>query len=224
MTADAPTNSTTLSRLNLVADWLLDLVFPPTCAHCGRVDAHFCAHCRAELARYPLQDARQAVVGLDRMYTTGKHQGALASAVRAFKYEGATDLSHLLAERLITAVRTQIWRVDVVVPVPLHADRLLERGYNQAALLGDQVARSLGFRFEPGLLRRIRSTSQQARLSGSERLENVSGAFDASPATQDKAILLIDDVVTTGSTLSECARALRARNAAALYGIAISHA
>ena len=70
------------------------------------------------------------------MCATGRQHGMLASAVKAFKYEGATDLCDLLAERMFVALRERGWRCDAVAPVPLHADRLLERGYNQSALLG----------------------------------------------------------------------------------------
>lgn len=224
----AAANASIFNRLEYaaanVADRLVDLVFPPTCANCSRVDALFCAACGAELESHPLEISHHMVDGLDRLCTTGGHQGVLASAVRAFKYEGATDLSDLLAERLIRAHGEQSWRFDAVVPVPLHADRLLERGYNQAALLGERVAQTLRIRFEPGLLGRIRSTGQQARLSGSERQQNVVGAFEADAAVQGMSVLLIDDVVTTGATLSECSAALRARHAQAVHGIALSHA
>ena len=228
MTLNAAWYSANIRRLELAAlkttERLVDLVFPPTCANCGRVDARFCAICRRALARYPHEISHQAVDHLDRLSATGKQQGLLANAVKAFKYEDATNLCDILAERLVLTLREQDWRIDAVSPVPLHADRLLERGYNQAALLGEQLAQTLGIRFEPGLLRRIRSTSQQAQLSSSERLRNVVGAFQADPAVRGLSVLLVDDVVTTGATLSECAAALRARDAADVYGIAVSHA
>lgn len=228
MSLQAVTKHSTFDRLGLwavkAADWLQDLVFPPICGHCGRVDARFCRLCRDELARHPHEISHHAVDELDGVCATGAQQAVLASAVRPFKYEGATDLRDLLAERLTWAVYEQGWSLDAVVPVPLHADRLLERGYNQAALLGERLAQTLGIRFEPGLLGRIRNTDQQARLSGSERQQNVAGAFAADPAAQGLSVLLVDDVVTTGATLSECAAALRARNAEAVYAIAISHA
>ena len=212
-------------RLGLQAlAWLVDLVFPPTCANCSRVDARFCAACRAQLARHPLKMSQHRADRLDGLCSTGGHQDVLASAVRALKYQGATDLSGLLAQRLILALSAQNWRIDAAIPVPLHADRLLKRGYNQAELLGERAAQAHGIRLDPGLLRRTRNTSQQARLSGEERLQNVSGAFEASPAAQGLSILLIDDVVTTGATLIECAAALRARKATAVYGVAICHA
>ena len=228
MALDTAVNSTQSGGLGRAAlkatDWLVDLVFPPVCANCGRVDAGFCAACRAELARCPVEIAHFTIGGLDGVCATGKQQGVLGEALKAFKYESAIDLQELLADRLIAALREQAGQLDVVIPVPLHADRLLERGYNQSALLGERLARSLGIRHVPGLLRRIRSTSQQARLSGSERHRNVAGAFAADRSVRDSSVLVIDDVVTTGATLGQCAAALRARDAAAVYAIAVSHA
>ena len=227
MTPDAASNPSIGSSLGLAAvkatDWLIDLFFPPVCGHCGRVDARFCARCRAELARQPLEIAHRSLLLLDGLCSTGLHQGLLASAVQAFKYEGANDLCDLLAERLVQALGVQRWAFDAVLPVPLHTDRLLERGYNQSALLAERLAPALGVDYEPGWLGRIRNTGQQARLAGRDRLRNVAGAFEADPAVKDLSVLLIDDVVTTGATLNECAAALRARQVKAVFAIAVSH-
>ncbi len=227
MTPDAASNPSIFSDLELAAekatDWLTDLVFPPVCGNCGRVDARFCAACRAELARHPLEIAHRSMMPLDVLFSTGEHKGVLASAVQAFKYEDAKDLCDILAERLVQALGAQDWKFDTVLPVPLYADRLLERGYNQSALLAKRLAQTLEVKVETAWLRRIRNTGQQARLAGSERLQNVAGAFEADPAVKDLSILLVDDVVTTGATLRECAAALRKRNAAAVFGIAVSH-
>ena len=228
MAINAAADSTRLNGLGLAAvratTWLVDLVFPPVCANCGRVDAGFCSVCRGELASCPVELSHYSLDGLDGICATGKQQGVLGEAVKAFKFESATDLRDLLAERLRAALREQTWQLDAVVPVPLHADRLLERAYNQSALLGERLAPALGVHYAPELLGRVRSTSQQARLSSSERHRNVAGAFAADRAVRDLSLLLIDDVVTTGATLGECAAALRARHAARVYAIALSHA
>ena len=228
MILDTVWDAARLSGLELAAikaaDWLTDLVFPPTCGNCGRVDARFCADCRVELEGQPLEIDRRPVENINGICATASHSGLIANAVRAFKYEGACDLRDILAERMVLALGEQGWCFDAVVPVPLHADRLLDRGYNQSALLGERLAQLLGLRYEPGLLRRIRSTDQQAQLTGSARQQNVAGAFAAAPAVNGLSVLLVDDVVTTGATLSESAAALRAQNARAVYGIALSHA
>ena len=97
-----------------------------------------------------------------------------------------------------------------MVPVPLHYARLVERGFNPAALLGRELCRRAGARFSPELLQRQRVTAQQSRLPARERRANVAGAFHAESAVRGSNIVLIDDVVTTGSTLLACCRALYA--------------
>ena len=215
-------------RLTRVADWLLDLVFPPTCANCGRVDFRFCADCLGDLEATPFALASPRSEDLhktlDETLATGKHSGVLRMAVRAFKYQGARELSEPLAERLLQALRGLDWNIDAVVPVPLSANREAERGYNQSALLSQHVVLETGIALRADFLRRIRDTDHQARLSEPERRENVRNAFEAKADVRSQRILLIDDVITTGSTIRECALALRRRGAEAVYGMAVSHA
>ena len=203
---------------------LQDLIFPPACGNCGRVDFRFCAGCRHELDLLPFEDHSDELEELDAVFATGKHRHILRNAVRAFKYDDVTELAEPLAARLVKALRGLQWNVDVIVPVPLFADREAERGYNQAALLGQHLSTVTGLIYSADSLKRVRETSQQALLTQKERRSNVRGAFEASEAAKGLAVLLVDDVVTTGSTLSECAIALKEKEAGAVYGIAVSHA
>ena len=210
-------------RTTEAARWLLDFVFPPRCGHCGKVDYHFCDACLQALSQAPLLVARRRNDCLDVLCATGRHEGALRNALRAFKYDGATALAEPLASRLTATLRQRAWTIDRIMPVPLHAERLWERGYNQSQLLSQQVARDLGMVCSTDCLWRVRRTLQQAKLSPAERQQNVRDAFEASDDARGLSILLIDDVVTTGATLSACAAALKAKGAGAVYGIAVSH-
>lgn len=204
--------------------WLKDLVFPPVCGNCGRVDFRFCSGCQRELERYPFTEYFKTVDALDDLSATGVHRKVLQNAVQAFKYEGARELAAPLAARLVAALRDLQWNIDVIVPVPLFADREAERGYNQAALLGQHLSAMMGVVYGADSLKRVRETSQQALLTQEERQLNVQDAFEASEAVKGLAVMLVDDVVTTGSTLRECALALKEKEAGAVYGIAVSHA
>lgn len=216
-----------LSRLEGSAEsawhWLQDLIFPPACGNCGRVDYGFCAPCWRQLERLPVTAYSITVNALDDLFATGAHRHVLRNAVQAFKYDGARELAAALAARLVAALRDLDWRIDAIAPVPLFADREAERGYNQAALLAQQVADAMGILYWADSLMRIRETSQQALLSQAERKQNVRGAFVARADAKGLSVLLIDDVVTTGSTLGECAIALKEQGARAVYGIAVSH-
>lgn len=161
---------------------------------------------------------------LDDLCATGGHHGVLQNAVHALKYNGAQELAMPLSDRLFEALRLLNLPIDALVPVPLFADRLTERGYNQSELLCRNLALKTGIEARPTLLKRIRETSQQALLSEVDRRKNVRDAFAASADAMGLSILIVDDVATSGSTLRECAKALRNQGAELIYGIAVSHA
>ena len=148
--------------------------------------------------------------------------------IRDFKFAKATWLCDDLTDLLESAVRAKLpaAEVDVVVPVPLHPSRLHERGYNQSALLAEALAKRLNRRVDGTSLIRTRDTAHQARLSGDERRNNLKGAF-AVPNAQfirGRTVLLIDDVMTTGATLSHCARALLDAGAARVWCATVARA
>lgn len=210
------------SRLQFAAEWLTDLVFPPLCWCCGRVDVRSCVECLRALQAAPLQMTARRADKLDMESATGPHDGVLKSAVHALKYEGYKELADPLAERLNNALRWLDWSFDIILPIPLHSERLRERGYNQAELLADIVAAELSLSCATDCVARVRNTEQQAQLSGAERRSNVKGAFEVVTDVAGLRILLVDDVVTSGETLNECASELRKHGAAAVYGIAVS--
>lgn len=140
--------------------------------------------------------------------------GALANAIHRFKYVPRADLARPLGDLLVRGVPDAVARPpDLVVPVPLHPARLVERGFNQAALLARPVARRLGARLGPRLLERVRDTPRQAQLDRVRRATNLVGAFRVRGDVAGRHVLLVDDVRTTGATLTECARALRSAGA-----------
>ena len=144
--------------------------------------------------------------------------GTLASVIRRHKYAFDQSLGRALAEYLGHNLPLAAQDYDVVVPVPLHRRRLLERGFNQAALLAAEVARRLDRPLDVRSLRRVRATAAQTARDLEERRRNVRGAFAVSNAAKIHAlrVLLVDDVMTTGATVDECARALLRAGAASV--------
>jgi ComF family protein len=199
----------------------LDLLFPPLCVNCERVGSFLCSHCLATVSPAP----ERTVAGLDGVQVRADFEGAIRTAVHAFKYEGQTRLAEPLGALLNETLCCTHWPVDVVSAVPLHASRLRERGYNQAVLLAQVVARTRSWVFAPDALRRVRETASQVNLNAQERRANVEAAFFAEPAVFcGRQVLVIDDVLTTGATLSACADALRAAGATHVYGATLAGA
>lgn len=211
--------------VGLVASYLLDLLFPPRCAGCGRVDTPWCDQCQARLDAVPLDTARRRPPPpLKAIVTTGIHTGYLQSLVQALKYDNAHTLAKPLAARLSRRISPGKVRFDTVAAVPLHVQRFKERGYNQSELLAQQVAELLGKQDFSGYLHRDFYTRPQVGLNRTARLANVADAFRADPVFSGRRVLLIDDVFTTGATMSACAQAIMEGGAQAVYGLTVTAA
>jgi ComF family protein len=224
--------------LRAVARSLIELVYPPRCAACGAgVEAEpFCAVCAEAIEPVPpgcrrcgLPDAgdpcdgcRTTPPAFDAVQAGGLHGGPLADAVHALKYGNRPALARPLGAWL--AARVVLPTGGVVVSVPLGRRRLIERGYDQAALLADALARAGKARRRRGLLRRTRETPPQVGRSRVERAANVSGAFSADRAIAGQDVVLVDDVVTTGATAGAAAQALRSAGARSVVVIALARA
>jgi ComF family protein len=216
--------------VGMVSHWLRSipaLLFPDRCGACEALcDGPFCAPCADTLmpvgAGCPLcgEPADEALLPALRPrrcprcraspppyerarapYLLG---GALADAIHRFKYEGREELARPLSS-LFAGCEPP--RSDVVVPIPLHASRLRQRGYDQAALLARQAARWWRLPLRP-LLVRVRATPHQVGQDRRRREENVRGAFRAAGIVAGLRVCLLDDVLTTGATAAEAARAV----------------
>jgi ComF family protein len=148
--------------------------------------------------------------------------------VQKFKYGRKVSLGKPLGRLMASGCGGFIEQTgaDLIVPVPLHLKRLRWRGFNQSLLLARQVGRACGTRVDPFLLARRRETPPQTQLSEEERRKNMRGAFAVTSggSVQDRTILLIDDVYTSGATVNECSRALRRAGAKAVYVLTLARA
>jgi ComF family protein len=141
------------------------------------------------------------------------------------KYRRDLGLADALAPLLAGFVEQLSWKPHLIVPVPLGGGRIRQRGYNQAALIAQPLALALSIRYVPHDLTRTRETLSQVGLTRSERIQNVKDAFVAnSRHVRDRDVLLVDDVATTGATLSACARALRLAGARGVRAVTVARA
>jgi ComF family protein len=221
---------------------LLQLLYPSLCAVCARPvppgQPLFCADCEAVLTADPhlicprcaapvgphvplgsgCTGCRGTTLHFEQVIRLGPYEGVLREVVLRLKHAPGALLAELLGERWAVwgAARLGTVQADVVIPVPLHWLRRFRRGYNQSEALARALAPGLGLPCRPGWLRRVRNTPHQTGQSLASRRRNVQDAFRARPraSLRGKTVLLIDDVLTTGSTCNEAAKALRTAGAA----------
>ena len=195
-------------------------VAAPQCPTCGQTIAASeggCLHCHLRRPAY------------DRARALGAYEGVLRAAIHQFKYRDRPQLAAPLGSRLAAFARQSApdlngLRFDALLPVPIHTIRRRQRGYNQSERLARVVAGELGLPLLTDALVRIRATRPQVGLTGEARRTNLSGAFAVRrpEAVLGKTLLLIDDVVTTGSSLYECTIVLKACGAKAVYALTLA--
>lgn len=215
--------------LSKLARSALDLVFPIHCAGCGReggilcegcidglepVGSPRCSACSAPgvdgVCRWCLQHPR----GFESLRSPYRFDGPVRDAIHALKYRGVRAAAETLGRMMADFLEANPVPADVLVPVPLHSRRLRSRGYNQSALLARAIGKRTTLPVDEHHLVRTRNSRPQVDVSSrEERRANVAGNFACDSDASGLAVLLIDDVATTGSTLSECAYVLNGTGA-----------
>ena len=241
------------SQVYTLIDRCAGWVLPPRCVLCrrpGQPPAYdLCADCEAEIPLVPdpcrrCGLPRDAAAGnsadgcarcrvLDLPYSRcvapWAYEFPVTQLVQALKYQGALAHARVFGTRMAMHALDEAngpWRATaLLVPMPLHTSRLVERGFNQSHEIARVVSRLLDLPLAAAGLRRIRSTAPQVGLSRRERAGNLSGAFAADPGlVAGRHVVLLDDVVTTGSTVIEAASTLRAAGAASIAVWAVARA
>jgi len=185
-----------------------------------------CENCYAQILLTDFSFFRLAGV-LDGVIYGSVFEGILREAVHVFKYEGARELAWPLSRLLVQRFKQSglDFGQAILAPVPLSNRKELERGFNQAGLLAEAVGKELNLEVLTGVLVKTKDTVSQTELKAEERKKNVKGSFDfigEERLIKGKTILLVDDVMTTGSTLNECARVLKEAGAKAVWGMVLA--
>ena len=227
--------ATAISRL---AGGALNLLLPIRCAVCDADGRYLCSDCEPKLPRLerpyctlcadrgkePLCDWCAAtppkISGIRAPYL---FEGAVREMVHDLKYRNVRAAAPVLAGLLAAYLDKNSLPADVLVPVPLHRRAERERGYNQSELLARETSKLTGLPLVNRTLRRTRNTPPQVSMESPEgRRRNMDGAFRCDEDLRGPAVLLVDDVVTTGSTMSACADALKSAGAASVWGLALA--
>jgi len=212
---------------------ILDLMLPPACAACGSAGALLCSACLR--GARPASDPAYRFVAPDPAIAIGQDlslalaafafEGPIRRALARLKYEGASRLAGPLAKAATPPLNVLLEITGAVpfVPVPVHRERLRERGYNQAELIARAMGATVGL---PVIdrIERVRPTTKQHRLDRAARLANLRAAFSVrvAPTSMPAAVIVVDDIVTTTATLEACASVLRSAGVCEVYGFAVA--
>lgn len=230
---------------------LVSLLYPPTCEGCGAAigfDAYLCARCAGRAPRikppfcarcsepfhgaitevFTCVNCAHRTLHFEAAVAAYRSRGLVRVLIHRFKYSKQYHLRHPVADWLIAAMddpRLRDRRFDRVVPVPLHPARTRERTFNQAELIAELFSAHFKLPLAPAL-ERVRYTTTQTAFDRAERMENLRDAFRLRKNADVRGcrVLLIDDILTTGSTLSECARVLKAGGALSVHAATAARA
>ena len=213
-------------------DRLFDVLLPPHCPGCGVEGAAPCARCRVQIGRrlgepasVPLGLPAAMPAGLVQLEWCSAFTGPARASIHALKYDGERRLASALGELMARRWQAVAIGGNVLVPVPVHAARRRERGFDQAELLARVVGEALNLPVVPAVRRASRTVAQHG-LGRSARAGNVGRAFAAAerhlPAVRGRWVVLIDDVVTTGATLSACAAVLHEAGVTTVSGLTLA--
>lgn len=223
-----------------IEEALLDLLFPPHCVGCHRPGTWLCPECREKIefitepvcprcGRPVTQPGRLCPIcrrmnpPIDGIRSAAYFEGVLREGIHHFKYRGIRALARPLGQ--LMSERWSFYHIpgEVLIPVPLHPSRLAERGYNQAMLLARELGATLDLPVETGSLVRVRATASQVTLDAAARRENVRDAFRClDDQVAGRQVVLVDDVCTTGATLSACSIALQEAGADSVWAYTLA--
>lgn len=216
-------------------DWL----YPPQCGGCSKAGKRWCNDCinSVQLIMPPVcpicgkkqrtekvcEDCAASSHAYTAIRSWAVYHGPLRHAIQRLKYRRDIAMGEILARPLVGFLGNLGWPVDLIAPVPASLARLRERGYNQVSLLARPLGLGLELTYRPHALLKVRDTRSQVGLSVRERQENVRGVFRADRRlVKDRTVLVVDDVTTTGSTLEECAQALKRAGAYQVFGLTLA--
>ena len=211
--------------MNATADRLLDLLYPPKCAFCRKLVQNrrmLCTDCEATLPFIDSEMQRQSISHLAVCLSPLYYTGAVRQSLHRYKFSGAAAYYRIYAELMAACLQQQALQIDLITWVPLSRKRLRKRGYDQAKLLAGEISRLTGIPCEQTLEKTRHNPAQSGTAGAEERKKNVQGVYRTVTSFAGEHVLLVDDIVTTGATMSEAAEMLLNAGAGEVSGLTLA--
>lgn len=196
-------------------EFVLDFLFPPACCVCGKVDKNWlCPNCEKRVERLEksclidIEDKKY-----EKLLYIFKYESLIRKLILGYKFSNKAYLNIFFANMIVKNDKNYklLKQYDMIIPVPMHKKKMQKRGYNQTELISEKIAKSLEIPNRPDILQKIVNTTTQSKLGGKARQTNIQHAFfiQKDIEVEDKKIILLDDIYTTGATSEECSRVLK---------------
>jgi ComF family protein len=212
--------------IHKILEKLSEILFPEQCIGCRKEGEVFCKKCR--LRSKASHRGKTSLPFVSKVFSWGLYRDkVLREVLRRFKYHGTYGLSHPLSEMLHELIKPHISSSTeniLLLPIPMTLQKKRIRGYNQAELMAQSLAKKISIPHSSKILLKIKNTPSQTELEGFERILNIKDSFAVSKPEEvkNKKILLVDDISTTGATLSEAARVLKEAGAREVMGLVVA--
>lgn len=198
---------------------IIEFIYPNVCGFCNKIISkeYTCKNCQEKL-KYIYESENQFVSvssSFDMLICAYKYKGIVRTKILQYKFKNKKYLYCSLSERLLKLLMKYINEIDFIIPVPIHCIRSFKRGYNQSELIADFISEKTNIKLLNNVIKKVKNTKPQSLLSASKRKNNIYNAYKVknSKLIDNKTILLIDDIYTTGATVNECAKVLKENGA-----------
>lgn len=204
----------------MVKGTILDLIYPPKCGICGKICQEFlCTKCGILLEKqavFGIEDTRNQEQNFDELLYVFRYEGLVRQNILKYKFKESSYLYKMFVNFMLKNQKffENIKKYDTIVPVPISKKRFLERGYNQSYLIAREIAKKTGIKCENKIIKKTKNIIEQSKLNKEDREKNIIDVYETENIHKilDKKVLLLDDIITTGSTANECARMLLTSN------------
>lgn len=199
-----------------LVSFLLNLIYPPTCGICGKLNPNYLCHkCEKQLeiqAKFAIEENQNSDYYFQEHLYIFEYQGMIRKVILNYKFKDQSYLYKTIVNFLLKNEKffEILKSYDTMIPVPISQKRRKERGYNQSELIAKEIAKRVGIHYNNQCLFKTKNIIEQSKLNKEERQKNIQGVYELhnEKLLQHKKILLLDDIYTTGSTVNECSRIL----------------